>query len=586
MSPNSEQKTKSLVLRLILPIPVLLVIVMMAAWFIVPDMIMNNARQATTESAVQTANQFKTIRGYYTKNIISKALGTGALQPSINHRDLEEGIPLPATMIHDLSKLLEKNDTTMALYSAYPFPNRSERKLDDFSQAAWEYLSKNPEGVYSREEKRNGKTVMRVAIADLMAAQGCVDCHNGHPDTPKDDWKLGDVRGVLEIASSTESAVAAAGSMTNMLLIGMAFVGIMIVGLILFVARSIAKPIDRMTHAMSEMADGELSGTIPDQERKDEIGQMARALTFFQSGLREAEKEEAIKVQQRTERDRERQIVDEATASFTEEIEAIVSSVTEAAADLNSTAQSMASVAEQTSGQSNAVSAASEEAAANVQAVAAATDQITTSISGINGQVLEASSSAKQAVERVEQTSAQMQLLAANSEKIGEVVRMISDIADQTNLLALNATIESARAGEHGKGFAVVAAEVKGLASQTGKATDEIVAQIEEIQSGTRDAVASMEDVGKIIAQVEDISSSIAANMDEQGHATQEISGNVREAAAGSMEVTQHVTGISESSQEVGAASSRVLAASGNLSTQSNRLREEIEHYVAKVRAG
>lgn len=586
MGLKTEFHNKSLALKLALPIPIIVIVCLIAAWIVVPEMITNNARDMTTRSALQTANQFKTIRGYYTKNIIAKAKKTGGLKPAINHSQLPNGIPLPATMIHELSGLLQKNQTSMSLYSAYPFPGRSSRQLDEFKKNAWDYLSKNPDGVYKQEEKRNGSTIMRVAIADKMTVQACVTCHNAHPDSPKTDWRLGDVRGVLEIASNTDEAVAAASSLTNYLLAGMAAAGLLIFAITLFIARNISTPIKRLTQSMANMADGDLSSKISDQERSDEIGNMATALRVFQVGLLDAREARHSKRDERQKRESEREGIYQATTEFSTNIEDIVSSVSGAIANLNDTAQSMAKVAEKSSDQSNSVSTVSAEAAASVEAVASAADNISQSIAHINEQAREASQSTKTAVEKVTVTGVQMETLVSNSEKIGEVVKMISDIADQTNLLALNATIESARAGEHGKGFAVVASEVKGLASQTGKATKEIVSQIEEIQSATKDAMLSIKDVCQIIDQIDETSNSIAGAMEEQGLAVHEISRNMQEAAAGSKAVTDTMADINQTSENVGAASGAVLDLSDALSSQSSKLEEEVEKFISQVRAG
>jgi len=208
------------------------------------------------------------------------------------------------------------------------------------------------------------------------------------------------------------------------------------------------------------------------------------------------------------------------------------------------------------------------------------------SISEINQQVSQASAAAKQAVTDVEETGSQMEALASTADKIGEVIRIISDIAEQTNLLALNATIESARAGEAGKGFAVVASEVKELASQTGKATEQIGEQVTEIQNATKQAVVSIANIGNVIRQVDETSASIAASMAEQGAATQEIARNVQEAASGTEEVTRNITGVSQASQEAGAASNQVMSAAGELSKQAEMMKTEVNKFIGQIRTG
>ena len=191
---------RSLVWKLVLPLPILLVLGILVAWFVIPKQVAQNVVQATTDSALQTANQLKTLRGYYTKNVVKKVVADGNMTPSFNHREDPQAIPLPATFIHDLSALVADSNTTFNLYSAFPFPLRQDRDLDGFQEEAWAYLEENPEAVFVRSEEAGGRHLLRVAIADRMV-EGCVGCHNSHAQTPKDDWQLGDVRGVLEVSS-------------------------------------------------------------------------------------------------------------------------------------------------------------------------------------------------------------------------------------------------------------------------------------------------------------------------------------------------------------------------------------------------
>ena len=214
------QLRKINIYNLALAVPLLLAISLAIACFVIPNMIIEDARDAAGQSAVQTVRQFKIIRGYYTKNVVSKAKATGALTPSIEHVGIPGAIPLPATLIHDLSTLLAEENTTMSLYSAYPFPNRKDRVMDGFMNEAWAYLSVNPTKVFKRNEMYNGKSILRVAVADVFTAKGCVSCHNEHLDSPKTDWKLGDVRGIMEVGTNINQAVRAASDIKNFLLIG------------------------------------------------------------------------------------------------------------------------------------------------------------------------------------------------------------------------------------------------------------------------------------------------------------------------------------------------------------------------------
>lgn len=354
---------------------------------------------------------------------------------------------------------------------------------------------------------------------------------------------------------------------------------------IIFVRRNIARPLSEINDGLNALANGDMSVDVKAYSN-DEIGAVAKAFGSFKTATRRAKELEAEQqeAKRRSEEDR-RQQMEELADSFDSSVGLIIETVASTAAELNTSAQSLASISEETSSQATCVASASEEATSNVQAVAAASEEMSSSINEINRKVTEASTVTGQAVETVKLTCEQMADLANGADKIGEVINLISGIAEQTNLLALNATIESARAGEAGKGFAVVAAEVKELAQETGKATDEIAAQIQGIQAATRQAAGSMESIGDIINKINEIATAVAAAMEEQGQTTQEIASNVHEAAAGTGEVTRNITGVTQASQEAGSASGQVLEVATELSRKSEELKSEVACFLKGVRA-
>ena len=294
-------------------------------------------------------------------------------------------------------------------------------------------------------------------------------------------------------------------------------------------------------------------------------------------------------VDSRAEQERLQEQNRQAMVDLAEELASSVGSATATVSDsivgLTELAQSMAATAEETSQQSATVASASEEASANVQTVASAAEELSSSISEISRQVGQSSEISSNAVRQAEETNEKVQGLAEAANKIGEVVALITDIADQTNLLALNATIEAARAGDAGKGFAVVASEVKNLANQTGKATDEIGNQIAEIQAATSEAVTAIEAIGKTISEVDEIASTIASAVEQQGAATQEIARNVEQAAAGTQEVSSNIDGVNQAASDTGTAATKIQTSAAELSQQSDRLRSEIDEFLVKVRA-
>jgi methyl-accepting chemotaxis protein len=271
-------------------------------------------------------------------------------------------------------------------------------------------------------------------------------------------------------------------------------------------------------------------------------------------------------------------------ADFETNVKSVVDQVAAASTEMRATAESMAASSEESVRQSNAVAAAAEEATANVQTVASASEELSSSISEISRQVSQSSKIAQEAVQEAERTNETVQGLAEASTKIGEVVNLINDIASQTNLLALNATIEAARAGEAGKGFAVVASEVKNLANQTARATEDISSQIAAIQQATTGAVEAIQGIGKTIDEVNEIAGTIAAAVEEQGAATNEISRNVQEAATGTQEVSQNIQGVSQAANEAGQGASEVLSAAEELSKQSEDLGNQVDAFLVQIK--
>ena len=394
---------------------------------------------------------------------------------------------------------------------------------------------------------------------------------------------------VATVSAQTEASAAASRTLIAtgtaiVLTIGAASVIGALLVIWLYVGRNVVRRIVLLEQTMGRLATGDLTVDVPPSRHRDELDHMADTVAVFK---RNAIAAAQLRAEQSATHERQMaraQYIETSIGGFEHAIEDVVASVSEAAARLQSTARHMADTSGQTTQRATMVAAASEQATRNVQTVASAAEELSASIREISHQVNQATQVIAEGVRQSRESNEQVRGLTSTAERIGAVIGIIGDIAGQTNLLALNATIEAARAGEAGKGFAVVASEVKALAAQTTKATDEIAAQIKDIQTATQLAARSIETVTDTIGRVNETAAAIASAVEEQGAATQEISRNVLQAAQGTQEVSGNIATVSEAAQSTGMAAAQVLNSAESLARNGDVLKERVQDFLGRVR--
>ncbi len=461
------------------------------------------------------------------------------------------------------------HQTQQGLLSSLQNPTR--RQLISDSVALYADYTQSFKEVHAAISMRN---TLVINTLDVIGPKVANEIEALKLDAQNDQDQLGtDMNDVINTSSSFSLFVS----------IGAGIAGIIAAFLI---GRSISRPVLSMTTAMENLAEGNLTIDIPGQNRKDEIGNMSKAVQVFKTNAIEVKRleEESKHLAAQAEIEK-RKAMENLAQQFEASVGNVMRSVAASAQTVSNSAEIMAGGAEETSQQSATVAAAAEQASQNLQTVASATEELSASISEIGTQINLSTEVARTAVNEAKATLTTMQGLVDSANKVGEVISLITDIAEQTNLLALNATIEAARAGDAGKGFAVVANEVKNLANQTARATDEIGAQIQSIQTATQNAAEAMDHIGKTIGNMNENTSTIAAAVEQQRASTTEIASNIQQVSTGNMEVTANIALVNDAATKTGVGATNIVQASSELLQQFDQLQAEVTAFLQKVRS-
>jgi methyl-accepting chemotaxis protein len=516
--------------------------------------------------------------------------------------------PLAGKIVQDVAAL--RDDAALSGYTAeVAVAGRLVQAMLEAQRAVDEYLLTRSEDAFGLAWEKLFQVDEAIAALPEGTVPTAVDAYYAYQEALNElSGTIGEIWAVMEtldgqgaiINAQTESVKAAslntemaiqketAGQLATAtsLVVGLTLASLVVGGLAAFViGRGIVTPITAMTRAMRRLAAGDKTIAVPATERRDEIGEMAAAVQVFKDNAIEmdrldGERAEAEARAAAARREAMLRLADDLDSSVSE----VIGSISASARQMQQAAEAMSATAEDTTRQATTVANATMDANSNVEVVASASEELSASIHEISGQVAQSAQVAAEAVEEARRANAEVASLLEATSRIGEVVSLITDIAEQTNLLALNATIEAARAGDAGKGFAVVANEVKHLASQTGRATEEIGQQIAAVQSATEDAVSAIGSIAKVIDRMNEISSAISAAVEEQGAATEEIARNTQQAALGTHAVSDTIGEVTMAANQTGTAAGEVLSSANSLLTQADDLSTTIKRFLGHIR--
>ncbi len=522
---------RSLMTKTLIPIMTLLPLSAIILFAVLTTMTKENTISSVVDNSISSILQFKEVRGYYTRNVVNKVKSSGAdLSFGFNHRDSKTVLPLPATFVHELSINFKnkKIPNKLKLYSDFPFPNRKNRKLDAFQKDALEFFKKNPDKTFFKTYLEGGNEHIRVAVADKMIAPACVNCHNSRADTPFDKWKLGDVRGVLEIETPISKSISASNHMTTILALVFGVSIVALIGFIYLIFRMlVVKPMRVIGHVLTD-------NTAKTREGSEELKSLAEKVS-------ESSNTQASAIQE--------------TVTTLDEIDAMVNRSSEIASRTNSLSENSLKVADR-----------------GKQSV----EQMANSINDI-------SDNNNSMMKSISKSNEQMNQIVSVISEISEKTEVINDIVFQTKLLSFNASVEAARAGEHGKGFAVVAEEVGSLATMSGNASKETAELLEQSQTTVNVIVKETNDLVQEMIQTSkekvetgvDVAKQCDVILDQVVSNAQEVNNMMTQVAEATSEQADGVKNISDAMNQLDTVTHENVNISRSTSERSEDLAQQ-----------
>ena len=546
-------------------------------------------RQRTLEEATSTNQQvlseLKALRTYYNQNIVTKALNSGALKTSTNYAGDPKAIPFPATFLHDAGQIVSGKARSVEFFSPYPFANRSDRKLTSTQQEAWDRLSQKPDEPFIKPFVREGREYLMIAVADRMAAETCVQCHNSHVDSPKRDWKVGDVRAVL---ASTVPLAALHAQITEIRDRIIIFVGITIGAALVIYFFVIKYSSRRLTGAIATLGrtvHGQEIGKLPEKRMGDETDDIFDAIRGYLDKSHENDTLAAERLQDLNKQAGKVSALSTIVMGFEEVVQQSIGSLRKVADALQSGSKTLDFKATAFAQEATNAEQATRASATEIDAANLAVSALMQSLSLVAENARRSLASAKEAANEADMTRQTISSLKETMQRVDGVINLIKAVASQTNLLALNATIEASRAGEAGRGFAVVAGEVKQLSSQTTRATEDISREIDAIRAAFDKVAGSFDSVVGVIGSLATLAAEVDGAVDGQVQDVAQLANHMKTASQTSKAGLEAALSVDDASDSARAISEEILGLSVHLAADTKALETRVSVFLNSVQS-